>query len=83
MTQHQKLERLLMRKRGCTSVDICAVLPSVSPHRRLSDLKERGWSSAWGGVFAQAAREGYIRRSEQLFPRTMSNGSLRPGWMGV
>lgn len=44
MTQHQKLERLLMRKRGCTSVDICAVLPSVSPHRRLSDLKERGWS---------------------------------------
>lgn len=38
---------------------------------------------AWGGVFAQAAREGYIRRSEQLFPRTMSNGSLRPGWVGV
>lgn len=37
---------------------------------------------AWGGVFAQAAREGYIRRSEQLFPRTMSNGSLRPGWVG-
>ena len=38
---------------------------------------------AWGGVFAQAAREGYIRRSEQLFPCTMSNGSLRPGWVGV
>lgn len=38
---------------------------------------------AWGGVFAQAAREGYIRRSEQLFPRTMSNGSLRPGWIGL
>ena len=38
---------------------------------------------AWGGVFATAAREGYIRRSEQLFPRAMSNGSLRPGWVGI
>lgn len=38
---------------------------------------------AWGGVFAQAAREGYIRRSNELFPRTMSNGSLRPGWVGL
>jgi len=37
---------------------------------------------AWGGVFAQAAREGYIRRSKELFPRAMSNGSLRPGWVG-
>jgi hypothetical protein len=44
MTQHDKLKRLLSRKSGCTSVDICAVLPSVSPHRRLSDLKEQGWT---------------------------------------
>lgn len=44
MTQHQKLAKLLTRKRGCTSVDIVAVLPSVSPHRRISDLKEHGWT---------------------------------------
>lgn len=44
MTQHQKLARLLTRKRGCTSVDICDALPSVSPHRRISDLKEQGWT---------------------------------------
>ena len=37
---------------------------------------------AWGGVFATAARDGYIRRSVELFPRAMSNGSLRPGWVG-
>lgn len=44
MTQHQKLARLLTRKRGCTSVDICDALPSVSPHRRLTDMKEQGWT---------------------------------------
>ena len=43
MTQHDKLKKLLLRKSGCTSVDIAAVLPSVSPHRRISDLKEQGW----------------------------------------
>jgi hypothetical protein len=38
---------------------------------------------AWGPVFVQAAREGHIRRSTELFPRVMSNGSLRPGWIGL
>lgn len=38
---------------------------------------------AWGSIFAQAAREGYIRRSDVLFPRSMGNGSLAPGWVGV
>lgn len=37
----------------------------------------------WGSIFAQAARDGYIRRSEVLFPRSMGNGSLAPGWVGV
>ena len=37
---------------------------------------------AWGSVFTQAAREGHIRRSEQLFSRATSNGSVRPGWVG-
>lgn len=44
MNQHKKLAKLLTRKRGCTSVDICDALPSVSPHRRISDLKEQGWT---------------------------------------
>lgn len=38
---------------------------------------------AWGAVFIQAAREGYIRRSTELFSRTTSNGSVRPGWVGL
>lgn len=44
MNQHEKLAKLLTRKTGCTSVDICDALPSVSPHRRISDLKEQGWT---------------------------------------
>jgi hypothetical protein len=36
-----------------------------------------------GPIFIQAAKEGYIRRSEALFRRSMGNGSLTPGWVGV
>lgn len=38
---------------------------------------------SWGAVFIQAAKEGYIRRSEVLFRRAMGNGSLAPGWVAV
>lgn len=38
---------------------------------------------SWGAVFTQAAREGYIRRSDVLFSRSFGNGSLAPGWVGV
>lgn len=38
---------------------------------------------AWGTVFAQAARDGFIRRSDVLFQRAMGNGTLAPGWVGV
>lgn len=36
----------------------------------------------WGSVFAQASKDGYIR-PEGLFRRVTSNGSMRPGWVGV
>ncbi len=38
---------------------------------------------AMGKVFRQAAREGYIRRSEVLYRRSFGNGSLAPGWVGL
>ena len=44
MTQQLKLIKLLTRKQGCTSVDIVKGLPSVTPHRRISDLKDKGWT---------------------------------------
>lgn len=60
---------------------------AFSPEDVTLSALERGISvgdlRAWGGLFAQAAREGYIRRSTELFPRAMSNGSLRPGWVGI
>ena len=37
----------------------------------------------WGTVFSQAAKDGYIRRSEVLFRRSMGNGTLAPGWTSV
>ena len=43
-TQMDKLKELLQRKQGVKSYEIVKALPSVSPHRRLSDLKELGWT---------------------------------------
>ena len=38
---------------------------------------------AWGHIFQQAAKDGYIRRSDISFRRSLGNGSLAPGWVGV
>lgn len=40
-TQLQRLAPLLLR--GCTSLDIARAIPSVSPHRRLTDARLAGW----------------------------------------
>lgn len=44
MKQLDKIKQLLLRKRGATSVDIANTLPSVSPHRRISDLRAEGYT---------------------------------------
>lgn len=54
-------------------VTLAALQAGLQP----SDLR------AWGSVFTQAARDGYIRRSDQLFRRSMGNNSLAPGWVGI
>ena len=47
MTQLDKLKKLIQRKQGVMSWEIAQKLPSVTPHRRLSDLKEQGWTVTW------------------------------------
>jgi len=44
MTQHKKLAELLMRKRGVTAWEIIQLVGTVCPHKRMSDLKEMGWT---------------------------------------
>ena len=36
----------------------------------------------WWPIFRRAAKEGVIKRAG-LFARASSNGSVRPGWIGV
>jgi hypothetical protein len=43
-TQCAILEKLLRRKTGVTSLEIIQQCGTVAPHRRLADLKERGWT---------------------------------------
>ncbi len=43
MTQPDRIAKLLQRRNGCTAMDIITAAGTVSPHRRLTDLKNRGW----------------------------------------
>lgn len=42
-TQCDRLAKMLTRKRGCTALEIIVTVGTVCPHKRLSDLKEKGW----------------------------------------
>lgn len=44
MKKLEILKRLLTRKRGVTSAEIIKEMGTVCPHRRLTDLKEQGWT---------------------------------------
>lgn len=42
--QLDKLVEMLSKKEGATSAEIARRLPSVCPHRRITDLKKDGWT---------------------------------------
>ncbi len=44
MKQTERIEKLLTRKSGATAMDIAMAAGTVCPHKRLSELKARGWS---------------------------------------
>ena len=43
MKQCKRLEQLLQRKSGATSMEIIAAIKTVSPHSRMTELKNKGW----------------------------------------
>ena len=43
MTQLNKLKKLLKRKAGATSLDIIKHVCTVTPSRRIADLRDMGW----------------------------------------
>lgn len=43
-TQYDRLAKLLTRKAGATAMDIVEAVGTVCPHKRLSEMKERGWT---------------------------------------
>lgn len=43
MTQTDRIAKLLQRRNGCTSMEIITMAGTVAPHRRLFELKQRGW----------------------------------------
>jgi len=71
------LVRYAKRMRGrsfcAEDVTLAALDAGLAPH----DLR------IWGPIFVQAAKDGFIRRSREAFPRSRGNGTLALGWMGV
>ena len=43
-SQYERLERLLTRKTGATAMDIVREVGTVCPHRRMADLRAKGWA---------------------------------------
>lgn len=43
-TQCDRLAKMLTRKRGCTALEIIVTVGTVCPHKRLHDLKMKGWT---------------------------------------
>ena len=44
MTQYKKLGKLLKRKNGVTAFEIIMQVGTVCPHKRMSDMKDMGWT---------------------------------------
>lgn len=44
MSQTDRIGKLLLRKSGATAMEIVQAGGTVSPHRRLTDLRNRGWT---------------------------------------
>ena len=44
MNKLDHLKEMLVRKQGITSIQIINEIGTVCPHRRLTDLKEQGWT---------------------------------------
>jgi hypothetical protein len=42
--QLKRLEKLLTRRNGVTAMEIATLVGTVAPHKRLSELKARGWT---------------------------------------
>jgi len=65
-TQLDKLAVLLTRSRGITSYEIIMELGTVSPHKRLSELKERGWTITKRKVNGKNYHRYFGKRPEKL-----------------
>lgn len=42
-SQYDRLAKLLTRKKGATAMEVIEAVGTVCPHKRLSEMKERGW----------------------------------------
>jgi len=44
MSQTDRIGKLLLRKSGATAMEIIEAGKTTCPHKRMSELKERGWT---------------------------------------
>jgi hypothetical protein len=52
--QLRRLGQLLLRTRGVTALEIINEIGTVCPHRRLADLRNKGWTISRNAVTGQS-----------------------------
>ena len=50
-SQYDRIGKLIKRKSGATSIELALTAPSLSIHKRLSEMKRKGWTITrkWNG----------------------------------
>lgn len=44
LTKHQTVAKLLSRKCGTTAMEVAKAISSTSPHKRISEFADKGWT---------------------------------------
>lgn len=73
MTQYQRLGKLLTRKTGATAMEIVSTVGTVCPHKRMSELKDKGWTITKKPVTG-ANYHRYFGQSPKAKAATRANG---------
>ena len=73
MTQPQALSKLLTRRNGVTAMEIIHIVGTVCPHKRMSELKARGWTITKKQVTGKTYHR-YYGQAPKVKAATRANG---------
>jgi hypothetical protein len=64
MSQYDRIGALLKRRKGATAAELIAATMSTAVHKRMSEMRERGWA-IWREAIAGRAYGKYYGKAPQ------------------